>query len=78
MADSIASGRDNMTEIKDNGNVCVVVVIHNMGYHIFGVYESEELARQRVKEHADLGYISDDDLVVYESQTVWGVDNEVD
>ena len=62
-----------MTKIDGKGDVCVVVIIHNMGHHIFGVYESEELARQRVKEHDDMGYISDDDLVIYESETVWGV-----
>ena len=72
MANPVASGGDNMTDLVEKGDVCVVIVISEIGHTLFGVYESKDLAVKRVHEHADLGLIKENDIVVYNNETVWG------
>ena len=57
-------------DIKDD--VCVVTVVHDSRFCIFGVYESEPIARIRVQDHLKLGLLKEDDIVNYYNETVWG------
>ena len=60
-----------MTELKENGAVCVVTVYNAQSRYIFGVYDTLELARKRVQDHRELGIISDTDYVSYDEEVVW-------
>lgn len=61
-----------MTELKENGTVCVVTVYNAQRHYVFGVYDTLELARKRVQDHIGLGIISDTDCVSYDEEVVWG------
>ena len=58
-----------MTDLEAKDTVCVVVITTPGKHWIFGVYDTEETAKKRVK---DLGYgISDGTLVEYFTELVW-------
>ena len=59
------------SELVEAGEVCVVLVVHGLSIHLFGVYDSEATARKRVEDHRNLGLISDDDVIHYNSEIVW-------
>ena len=59
------------TDIMVKDTVCIVslIDIRTGGRRIFGVYETEELAKKRVEEQECL--ISEYDIVWYETEEVW-------
>lgn len=58
-----------MTDLEAKGAVCVVVIITPGKHWIFGIYDTEETAKKRVK---DLCYgIPDDALIEYFTDLVW-------
>lgn len=58
-----------MTDIIEKCTICLVVIFQRGKIWVFGAYESEELAKKRVKEQDYL--IEPEATIGYYNHTVW-------
>lgn len=60
--------------------VCAVMVFRytdgSCHMYLFGIYETEEIAKKRVADHINLGILSETDTVHYSNQIVWGEEDD--